>query len=111
MVPIPSDMVEDFRKYWMFHRHPQLLFPYIGRGDTSMDSMRRCMHGATDTIPVSSLQRLIVIARKELNLPCATVHTLRHSFATHLRRACSTRGVFDGYASIHPSLFDFIFLK
>jgi len=84
MVPIPTDMVEDLRKYWMFHRHPQLLFPNIGRGDTSMDSMRKRMHGATDTIPVSSLQRLIVIARKELNLPCATVHTLRHSFATHL---------------------------
>jgi integrase len=37
--------------------------------------------------PVSSLQRLIVVARKELNIPDATVHTLRHSFATHLVEA------------------------
>ena len=35
-------------------------------------------------MPCSSLQRLVVIARKELNLPAATVHSLRHSFATHL---------------------------
>ena len=38
-------------------------------------------------MPVSSLQRLIVVARQELGLPAATVHTLRHSFATHLVEA------------------------
>ena len=38
-------------------------------------------------MPLSSLQRLVVVARKELGLPDATVHTLRHSFATHLVEA------------------------
>jgi site-specific recombinase XerD len=38
-------------------------------------------------MPVSSLQRLIVVARKELNIPVCTMHTLRHSFATHLVEA------------------------
>ena len=33
---------------------------------------------------MSSLQRLMVVARKELKLPGATAHTLRHSYATHL---------------------------
>jgi site-specific recombinase XerD len=42
------------------------------------------MHAATGPMPVSSLQRLIVVARNELNLPDASVHTLRHSFATHM---------------------------
>jgi hypothetical protein len=28
-------------------------------------------------MPCASLQRLVVIARKELNLPAATVHSLR----------------------------------
>ena len=35
-------------------------------------------------MPYSSLQRLIIVARKQLNLPAASIHSLRHSFATHL---------------------------
>ena len=42
------------------------------------------MHEAADPMPLSSIQRLIVEARKELDLPDATPHTLRHSFATHM---------------------------
>ena len=42
------------------------------------------MHEATAPMPCSSLQRLIVVARRELNLPEASIHSLRHSFATHL---------------------------
>jgi site-specific recombinase XerD len=45
------------------------------------------MRRATAPIPVSSLQRLILVARAQLNLPQASVHTLRHSFATHLVEA------------------------
>ena len=45
------------------------------------------MHRATSPMPLGSLQRLVVVARKELGLPDATVHTLRHSFATHLVEA------------------------
>jgi site-specific recombinase XerD len=42
------------------------------------------MRSAEAPMPYSSLQRLMLVARKELNLPGASVHTLRHSFATHL---------------------------
>jgi site-specific recombinase XerD len=45
------------------------------------------MRGASSPMPVSSLQRLIVEARNELGIPEATIHTLRHSFATHLVEA------------------------
>jgi site-specific recombinase XerD len=84
MVPIPTVMVEDLRRYWKFHRHPHLLFPNVGRGDKSPQSLRRRMRQATSCIPVSSLQRLVRLAGQQLNIRGATVHTLRHSFATHL---------------------------
>jgi site-specific recombinase XerD len=87
MVPVPLQMVEDLRNYWKFHRNPRLLFPNVGRGDCSPGELAPRMREATEPMPVSSIQRLIVVARKELNLPDATAHTLRHSFATHLVEA------------------------
>lgn len=87
MVPISDLMLEDLRRYWAFHRHPLLLFPYAGRGDHDPDRVAARMRAATAPMPYSSLQRLMLVARKELDFPDVSVHTLRHSFATHLVEA------------------------
>ena len=87
MVPIATDMIEDLRTYWRVHRHPLLLFPNVGRGPCTDDRVPARMHDATSPMPISSLQRLIVVARKELGIAKVSIHTLRHSFATHLVEA------------------------
>lgn len=87
VVPLPTPLLEELRAYWSFHKHPLLLFPNVGRGDNNPQALATRMRHATSPMPCSSLQRLMIVARKELNLPAASIHTLRHSFATHLLEA------------------------
>jgi site-specific recombinase XerD len=87
MVPLPRPMLEDLRAYWAFHRNPLLLFPTIGRASIDPAKLAGQMRQAKAPMLHQSLQRAILCARKELHLPSASAHTLRHSFATHLVEA------------------------
>ena len=87
VVPLPTCLYQELRRYWTFHRHPLLIFPNVGRGDNNPQALARRMQQATCPMPCSSLQRLIILARQQLNLPAASIHSLRHSFATHLLEA------------------------
>lgn len=85
-VPLAPPMVEELRAFWKHHRHSRWLFPAPGcawaeRATALTERMRR----ASVSMSVSAVQNAFRLARAESRVnPRATVHTLRHSYATHL---------------------------
>ncbi|WP_250655630.1 tyrosine-type recombinase/integrase [Alkalimarinus coralli] len=76
-VPLPLLTYKALRRYWATHRHPRLIFPggkapYIREGkEMVMDK--------------GGVQKAIKIIAKECGIAKNVhIHTLRHSFATHL---------------------------
>jgi site-specific recombinase XerD len=80
-VPLPQRTLELLRQYWATHRHPVWLFPAPGRGGIGMPT-------ATAPLPRNSVQDAFRAALTHSGIKKrASVHTLRHSYATHLLEA------------------------
>ncbi len=80
-VPLPLRTLELLRQYWVHHRNPILIFPALGR---KSDQLSQTALPMAD----SSLQRAFKAALKQSGIhKPASVHTLRHSWATHLLEA------------------------
>lgn len=80
-VPLPQSTLELLRMYWKTHRNPVWLFPATGRGGIHE-------RDATQPTCLSNVQAAFRAALKETGISKkASVHTLRHSYATHLLEA------------------------
>jgi integrase/recombinase XerD len=80
-VPLPQPTLDLLRQHWTTHRHPVWLFP-------ARRSRGHLVPEATKPISTESVGRAFGAAVTESGVrKAATVHTLRHSWATHLLEA------------------------
>jgi integrase/recombinase XerD len=79
-VPLPQATLALLRQWWLTHHHPVYLFPQRKRGNHRRTTQQ--------TISRTSVHRAFKYALAESGVSkAATVHTLRHSWATHLLEA------------------------
>ena len=77
-VALPKRTLLLLRDQWRSHRHPVLLFPAKGHSELGART-------ATEPMCRSTLQRAFRLALEASGVKkAAHVHTLRHSYATHL---------------------------
>lgn len=77
-VPLPERTLQLLRDLWKTHRHPTLLFPAKGHGGQGAPT-------ASEPMCRTTLQRAFRLALKASGIKkAAHIHTLRHSYATHL---------------------------
>lgn len=79
-VPMPESTLNILRRYWATHRNNTLIFPATGRGGG------KNKHSTTTKLmSKSSAQRAMKLALADAGIrKKAHIHTLRHSYATHL---------------------------
>jgi integrase/recombinase XerD len=96
-VPLPSTALEMLRHYWRTHRNREWLFPVPNGTWAGNVNTAGPMHE-------TSVQKAFRAALKESGVQKeASVHTLRHSYATHLLEAgvdLRTIQLYLGHASI-----------
>ena len=76
-VPLPLLTLKALRKFWATHRHEKFIFP------GSEQQIAR--HGKAVFMDKGTLQKTIKVIAKECGISKNVhIHTLRHSYATHL---------------------------
>jgi site-specific recombinase XerD len=80
-VPLPERTLEMLREYWKTHRNPVWMFPSEGKDHIQLSKSTEPMHKSSVQDAFRAALKQSVIHKR------ASVHTLRHSWATHLLEA------------------------
>ncbi|MCP4576791.1 MAG: tyrosine-type recombinase/integrase, partial [Deltaproteobacteria bacterium] len=96
--PIPEETLILLRQYWSTHRNKKLLLPALGKN-------RKGAHEAQRPMDMGSVQKAFRKAKFAAGIKKrrVTVHTLRHSYATHMLEAGVNIRVIQRYLG-HASL-------
>ena len=107
-VPLSPAMLRELRDWWKTHRHPTFLFPGPTTGWRERAQPADAAQRAATHLSVSAVQNTFRLVRAATGLPAAaTVHTLRHCYATHLlEEGVSLRLIsqYLGHASLETTL-------
>lgn len=111
-VPIREELLERLRTFYRSHRNPNWLFPGPGRGwKSSGVSLKDALHASDHAMTKSSVWTVFKIAKASSGLQKRhrdlRIHTLRHSYATHLLEGgASVRQVaaYLGHTTLKPTM-------
>lgn len=79
MVPLPPPTLAVLREHWKSHRNPRLIFPALSHGQRLAATAQSPLGKATVQIAMKDAVRRAGITKRSVH-----IHTLRHSYATHL---------------------------
>lgn len=100
-VPLPTSTLQWLRQYWVTHRHKRLLFPADGRNHQGISTAKTPMSPTAVQGAMKKITRQIDFGKK------VSIHTLRHSYGTHLLEAgVSLRAIqqYMGHSSLQTTM-------
>jgi len=84
-VPLPKRTLKLLREFWPVHRNPNWLFPRVGQGSHGKYDISRPINQPVSKVVIQNAFKEALVASGIHKK--AHVHSLRHSYATHLLEA------------------------